>query len=126
MNRLLLLLLTSLAGTGRSYGDVALFIEEPYGFFGSINPTGHSAIYLNRVCAETPTVLRRCQSGETGVVISRYSHIQETGFWVAQSPPLPYLYAVDKAEDVPEWAEAASVERMRKEYAEGNLESLAP
>ena len=124
MKLLLLLLLAFSVGTGRSYGDVALFIEEPYGFFGSINPTGHSAIYLNRVCAETPTMLRRCQPGETGVVISRYSHIRKLD-WVA-IPLLPYLYAVDKAEDVPEWAEAASVEKMREEYAEANLESLVP
>ncbi len=119
----LMLFLASLAGTCKAYGDVALLIEEPYGFFGSINPTGHSAIYLNRVCAETPTRLRRCKSGETGVVISRYSRIRKLD-WVAV-PLLPYLYAVEKAEDVPGWVEAETVETMRKEYAEGHLESLA-
>jgi hypothetical protein len=119
---LFLLFLLSLAGTCRAYGDVALLIEEPYGFFGSINPTGHSAIYLNRVCAESPTVLRRCRPGETGVVISRYSRIRKLD-WVAV-PLLPYLYAVEKVEDVPERAEAASVEKMREEYAEVHLGSL--
>src|ERR1700722_4380100 len=87
----LLLLLVSMAATAKAYGDAALLIEEPYGWFGSINPTGHSAIYLNRVCAETPTVLRRCNPGETGVVISRYSRIRSFD-WVA-IPLLPYLYA---------------------------------
>jgi hypothetical protein len=120
---LLLLFFVSLAGTCKAYGDVALLIEEPYGFFGSINPTGHSAIYLNRVCAETPTKLRRCEPDETGVVISRYSRIRKLD-WVAV-PLLPYLYAVEKAEEVPGWAEAASVETMRKEYAKAHLESLA-
>ena len=119
----LMLFLASLAGTCKAYGDVALLIEEPYGLFGSINPTGHSAIYLSRVCAETPTRLRRCKSGEAGVVISRYSRIWKLD-WVAV-PLLPYLYAVEKAEDVPGWVEAATVETMRKEYAEGHLESLA-
>jgi hypothetical protein len=35
------------------------------------------------------------------------------------------LYAVERAEDVPGWVEAATVETMRKEYAEAHLESLA-
>src|SRR5277367_1699493 len=117
-----LLFVACLAGTGTAYGDVSLLIEEPYGFFGSINPTGHSAIYLNRVCAETPTLLRRCQPGETGVVISRYSRVRKLD-WVA-IPLLPYLYAVERAQDVPEWAEAHAVAKMREQYAETHLTSL--
>ena len=120
--RLITLLFICLAGGSAAHGEVALLIEEPYGFFGSINPTGHSAIYLNHVCAESPTLLRRCQSGETGVVISRYSRIRSLD-WVA-IPLLPYLYAVERAEDVPQWAEAASVAEMRKTYAEAHLASL--
>lgn len=118
-----LLVFMSLAGTGRARGDVALLVEEPYGFFGSITPTGHTAIYLNHVCAETPTLLRRCQPGEAGVVISRYFRIQKLD-WVA-IPLVPYLYAVEHAVDVPERTDAASVERMRQRYAEEHLQSLA-
>src|SRR5437763_172531 len=117
---LITFLLLVCAGIARA--DLALLVEEPYGVFGSINPTGHAAIYLNRVCAESPTLLRRCGPGETGVVISRYSRIRKLD-WVA-IPLLPYLYAVEQAEDVPQWAEAASVEELRKEYAESHLMSL--
>src|ERR1700745_3216669 len=119
---LIVLLLVSFAGTRTAPGDIALLIEEPYGFFGSINPTGHAAIYLNRVCAESPVLLRRCRPDETGVVISRYSRIRKLD-WVA-IPLLPYLYAVERAEDVPQWAEAAPVAEMRKAYAEAHLTSL--
>jgi hypothetical protein len=119
---LISLLLVCLTGTSAARGEVALLVEEPYGFFGSINPTGHSAIYLNRVCAESPTRLRRCQPGETGVVISRYSRIRSLD-WVA-IPLLPYLYAVEQAADVPQWAEATSVAEMRTAYAEAHLASL--
>src|SRR5947199_2360141 len=119
---LIFLLSAFLVGTSTARGSVALLIEEPYGFFGSINPTGHAAIYLNHVCAESPVLLRRCGPGETGVVISRYSRIRKLD-WVA-IPLLPYLYAVEQAEDVPQWAEAASVEELRKEYAESHLMSL--
>jgi hypothetical protein len=120
--RLILWLLVSLADASRARGDVALLVEEPYGFFGSINPTGHSAIYLNRVCAESPVLLRRCLPGETGVVISRYSRIRSLD-WIAV-PLLPYLYAVEQAADVPQWAEPASVAEMRNAYAEAHLTSL--
>jgi hypothetical protein len=119
---LLFLFLVLFVATHKAYGDVSLLIEEPFGFFGSINPTGHSAIYLNRVCAETPTMLRRCQPGETGVVISRYSGVRKLD-WIA-IPLLPYLYAVEKPEDVPQWADKATVLKMREEYAEAHLESL--
>jgi hypothetical protein len=119
----LLLLALSLAGTGRAHGDVALLVEEPYGFFGSVIPTGHSAIYLNHICAATPTMLRRCQPGESGVVISRYSRVQKLD-WVA-IPLIPYLYSVERTEDVPEWADAAAVKQMRQEYATTHLDSLA-
>ncbi len=121
--KLLLLVALCVTGTARAHGDVALLVEEPYGFFGGVVPTGHTAIYLNHVCAESPTVLRRCRPGETGVVISRYSGIQKLD-WVA-IPLIPYLYAVDHGEDVPARADYASVKRMRQEYAESHLESLA-
>ncbi len=114
--------LVALIATRSAHGNVALLVEEPYGFFGSINPTGHSAIYLNNVCAESPTVLRRCEPGETGVVISRYSRIRKLD-WVA-IPLLPYLYAVERAEDVPDWAERQTVTAMREAYAEAHLGTL--
>jgi hypothetical protein len=120
---LLLLILISVTGTGKAYANVSLLIEEPYGFFGSLNPTGHAAIYLNRVCAETPTLLRRCRPGETGVVISRYSRIHQLD-WVA-IPLMPYLYAVERSEDVPEFADKSSVKQLRQAYAKAHLESLA-
>jgi hypothetical protein len=115
-------ILMGLAATGSARGNVALLIEEPYGLFGGVNPTGHSAIYLNRVCAESPTVLRRCGPGEAGVVISRYSGIRKLD-WVA-IPLLPYLYAVERVEDVPEWAAKTDVTRMRDQYAEAHLGDL--
>lgn len=119
---LIVLLSASLVGTNTARGDVALLIEEPYGFFGSINPTGHAAIYLNHVCADSPVLLRRCEAGETGVVISRYSRIRGLD-WVA-IPLLPYLYAVEQAEDVPQWAEPDSVAKLREAYAEAHLTAL--
>ena len=36
--------------------DAALLLEEPYGKFGALNPTGHAAVYLPRICADTPVL----------------------------------------------------------------------
>lgn len=105
-----------------SRGQAALLMEEPYGLFGALNPTGHTALYFERICAETPTQLRRCQVGELGAVISRYQGIN--GYdWVAV-PLIPYLYSVENASDVPARASRATVNRLRNRYHEAHLLSL--
>src|SRR6266542_1270492 len=84
--------------------SATLLLEEPYGALGFFTATGHAAVYLSGVCAETPVMLRPCSHGETGVVLSRYSGV--SGYdWIA-IPLIPYLYAVDRAEDVPLFADA--------------------
>src|SRR5476649_1765996 len=95
-----LILVMVCGAAGRAHAGVALLMEEPYGEFGAFNPTGHAAVYLNHVCAETPTQLRMCRPGEFGVVISRYHKVH--GYdWVAV-PLIPYMYAVDSADEVPQ------------------------
>src|SRR6202046_1820983 len=102
--------------------DAALLMEEPYGEFGAFNPTGHAAIYLNHICAESPTLLRPCRAGEPGAVISRYHKID--GYdWLA-IPLVPYLYAVERVEDVPKTADAALEARLRDEYRRKHLEEF--
>ncbi len=97
-------------------------MEEPYGFFGTLNPTGHTAIYLERVCAETPVKLRRCQPDELGAVIARYQGIN--GYdWVA-IPLIPYLYSVEDASQVPVHVDREMVKRLRNRYREAHLEDL--
>jgi hypothetical protein len=105
-----------------SHAQAALLLEEPYGFFGTINPTGHNAIYFARICAETPVKLRRCRPGETGSVISRYQGIDKYD-WVAM-PLMPYLYSIDSPLDVPERVDRDQVVAMRNRYHEQHLMSL--
>jgi hypothetical protein len=117
----LLLVLLSLTSIP-AHAQAALLMEEPFGLFGTINPTGHNAIYLENVCAATPTRLRRCKPGELGVVISRYEGVD--GYdWVA-IPLIPYLYAVENAGDVPDHVDHAMVVRMRNRYREACLHPL--
>ena len=99
-------------------------MEEPYGDFGAFNPTGHAAVYLNHVCAVTPTQLRTCRPGELGVVLSRYHKIHHDD-WIAM-PLVPYLYAVDDAADVPKSVTKEDVKRLREAYWRAHLQDLAP
>ncbi len=109
-------------GCPRGHAQAALLMEQPYGFFGALNPTGHNAIYFQRICAETPVQLRRCRAGEMGAVIARYEGID--GYdWVA-IPLVPYLYAVENPSDVPALVDHNVVVQLRNRYREGYLESL--
>jgi hypothetical protein len=104
--------------------EVAILLEEPYGQFGHLNPTGHSAIYLNHVCAASPTELRPCHPGDPGVVISRYHRVG--GYdWVA-IPLIPYLYAVERLSAIPSTATAATEDSLRDAYRRRYLSDLAP
>jgi len=104
--------------------SATLLLEEPYGTLGFFTATGHSAVYLSGVCAGTPLILRPCSPGETGVVISRYDGIGKHD-WVA-IPLIPYLYAVERAEDIPLFADAKMTAFLRDHYRRKYLEAIAP
>lgn len=117
-------LLLALAGVSNMSADVAVLIEEPYGLFGAFNPTGHSAVYLSDVCAETPLKLRRCGPGEHGVVISRYQTLN--GYdWIA-IPVIPFFYAVDHIEDIPDYPDQAAIKALKDNWRRRNLQEIAP
>jgi hypothetical protein len=118
------LALVVLACASLASASATLFLEEPYGKLGFFTATGHAAVYLSGVCAETPLVLRPCRPGETGVVISRYDGVGHYD-WVA-IPLVPYLYAVERPEDVPLFADAKMVAFLRDRYRRKYLESVAP
>lgn len=109
---------------GPAYADAVLLLAEPYGRAGSLNPSGHVGVYLTRVCAESPTVLRRCRAGETGAVISRYNRAGD--FDWAAIPLIPYLYGVDRAEDVPDVTTPEAVVALRDAYRRVHLREVAP
>jgi len=123
MHRLLPLLF-ALACNTALWADATLLVQEPYGLFGAINPTGHASVYLSRVCAETPVVLRRCDPGEFGIVISRYRKV--SGYdWIA-IPLIPYLYAVEDFASIPAEANAETVAYLRDEYRRKHLLEIVP
>ncbi len=124
MRTLLVLIFLGTLSCGLARADAALLLEEPFGDFGALNPTGHAAIYLNNVCADTPTHLRLCREGEEGVVLSRYHRID--GYdWLA-IPLIPYLYAVDDPAKIPATATPRLELKLRDTYRRDHLEGLVP
>lgn len=124
LGRLCAILFFCLCGLSRAHAGATLFLEEPYSYDGSFAGTGHVAVYLSNICSVSPVILRRCAEGETGVVLSRYDGIG--GYdWIA-IPVIPYLYAVDRPEAIPLFADAKLVAFLRDQYRRQYLESLAP
>ncbi len=118
------LVLFVLGCTSLASASATLLLEEPYGKMGFFTATGHAAVYLSGVCADTPVVLRRCAPGETGIVLSRYDGVG--GYdWVA-IPLIPYLYAVERPEDVPLFADTKMTAFLRDRYRRRYLEDVAP
>ncbi len=122
--RLAICLLVVLCSLPRARAEATLFLEEPYSYDGAFAGTGHAAVYLSGVCAVSPIVLRLCEPGETGVVISRYHRV--AGYdWIA-IPLIPYLYAVEKQENIPLFADKKLVAFLRDRYRRDHLEALVP
>ena len=65
-----------------------------------ITGSGHSAVYLSRICPESPVKLRLCGPGEHGSVISNYTTLGEKQPFEWNVAPLNvYLFGVQNAED---------------------------
>jgi hypothetical protein len=122
--QILVVLAGAIFACSSARGDATLLLEEPFGDFGAMNPTGHAAIWLDHVCADTPTHLRPCRDGEAGVVLSRYHRID--GYdWMAM-PLLAYLYAVDDLSEIPDTATPKLELKLRDAYRREHLEAFVP
>lgn len=106
-------------GCPQGRAQAALLMENADGVSRIFDPTGHEALYFARICAASPTRLRRCAPGELGVVISRYKGVG--GYdWLAV-PLLPYLYAVESPQMVPQRVDHETVKDLRREYHAAKL-----
>jgi hypothetical protein len=107
-----------------AHASATVLLEEPYSYDGTFAGTGHVALYLDRVCADTPFVLRRCKTGEQGVVVSRYHGIAGHDWYAI--PLMPYLYAVELPEQVPLFADPKLVSFLRDRYRRKHFSDFVP
>ena len=103
--------------------QAALLMEEPYGFFGALNPTGHTAIYsaasLRRDPRKAPPLPARRDWGRSSPVTRELTAYD----WVA-IPLIPYLYSVEDASEVPAHVDRDMVTHLRDRYREAHLQTL--
>jgi hypothetical protein len=113
-------LMSEVCARGRA--QAALLLQDADGIAEVLSPMGHESVYFARICAASPTKLRRCEPGELGAVISRHSRIG--GYdWLAM-PVIPYLYSVEDPSQVPEHVNRASVQSLRLAYHDAHLKVL--
>jgi hypothetical protein len=109
----------------RAHASVAVLVGEPFGSFGTMMPVGHTAIYLDHLCADGPLRLRECHPGEPeGVVVARYHQLGRYD-WLA-SPVMEFLYATDDPSKVLAYATIDNSWELREVYRRRYLESIVP
>jgi hypothetical protein len=120
----LVLLFVCLAASPAN-ADVGVLLNESLDTsFARISGSGHSAVYLSRICPETPIKLRLCRPDEQGSVMSNYTTLGEDQPFEWNIVPLSiYLYGVEDPQNRPLFAtqkiKHALEERYRTNYLAG-------
>src|SRR5947209_5689960 len=119
----LLLFLTCVARA-----DIGLMLGESTGRgMSRWTSAGHSAIYLSRVCADTPVHLRLCAPGEQGSVLSNYINFNEDKPYEWNAVPLSvFLYGVDDPDNRPLYASPEVRAALQEHFREKYLKDLCP
>jgi hypothetical protein len=105
-----------------AYGDVGVVLNESLDTsLARITGSGHSAVYLSNICADTPIKMRLCRPGELGSVLSNYTTLGEDQPYEWNIVPLSiYLYGVEDPQNRPIFAtekiKKALEERYREKY----------
>lgn len=70
--------LALLCACSRARGDVGVILNDSLDTsVARITGSGHSAVYLSRICAASPVKLRLCRPDENGSVVSNYTTLGE-------------------------------------------------
>jgi hypothetical protein len=105
---------------------IGLVVGEPFGSFGTMMPAGHAGIYLDHICAVTPTQLRPCNPGESGVVLSRYHDLRSTHLdWMAV-PAATFFYGTEDPAQTATFITPSLEAELRESYRETYLTQVAP
>ncbi len=105
---------------------IGLVVGEPFGAFGTMMPVGHASIYIDHLCAASPTELRPCNPGELGVVIARYHDLTAMHLdWMAV-PAAVFFYGVEDPANAPQTMTASLEAELRERYREDHLLAIAP
>lgn len=93
--------------------------------FAEITGEGHSAVYLSRVCPETPVKLRLCRPDESGSVIQNYVDYKEDLPYQWNAVPLSvYLYGVEDERQKPLFASPEIRTVLQERYRREHMQSV--
>jgi hypothetical protein len=118
----ILALIFGFAACARAHGEIGVVLSESLDTsISRITGSGHSAVYLSRVCPASPVKLRLCRPGEAGSVISTYVNLGEDQPFEWNVVPLNiYLYGVEDSRYRPLFEshkiKHALEERYREKY----------
>ncbi len=111
-----------------AHADIGLLLGESTGQgMSRWTSAGHSAVYLSRVCPDTPVHLRLCAPGEQGSVISNYVSFDEIEPYEWNIVPLSvFLYGVEDAKDRPLYASPQLRAILQENFRKEHLGDLCP
>jgi hypothetical protein len=93
--------------------------------FAEITGEGHAAVYLSRVCAESPVKMRLCRPGELGSVIQNYVDYKEDQPYQWNVVPLSvYLFGVDELQDKPLFASPEIRTGLQERYRRLHMQEV--
>lgn len=118
-----LALATVFLGCPRASADVGVILNESLDTsVARITGSGHTAVYLSRVCAESPVKLRLCRPGELGSVISNYTTLGEDQPYEWNVVPLTiFLYGVEDPQNRPTFGSQKIKKVLEENYREKYL-----
>jgi len=118
-----LALLVASLGCPRAFGDVGVILNESLDTsVARITGSGHTAVYLSRVCPESPVKLRLCRPGELGSVISNYTTLGEDQPFEWNVVPLSvFLYGVEDPRNRPVFGSEKIKKVLEDNYREKYL-----
>jgi hypothetical protein len=124
-----LVIAVALAFAPRASADAGVVLNESLDTsVARITGSGHSAIYLSRICPDnSPVKMRLCRPGEQGSVLSNYTTLGEDQPYEWNIVPLSiYLYGVEDPANRPlvssKAIKAVLEERYRENYLNGMCE----
>ena len=116
-------LIVTLLTCARARADVGVILNDSLDTsVARITGSGHSAVYLSRICPASPVKLRMCRPGEEGSVISNYTTLGEDQPFEWNIVPLNvYIYGVENPADRPLFASPKIKGALEEAYRENVL-----
>ncbi len=116
-------LIVTLLASARARADVGVILNDSLDTsVARITGSGHTAVYLSRICPASPVKLRLCRPGEEGSVISNYTTLGEDQPFEWNVVPLNvYVYGVEDPADRPLFASPKIKGALEEAYREKML-----